>query len=254
MRTPLSASLGLEFPDVRVQSLPRRRRGGQPRRRHGRPRRPRTSPPRSSRSSSRWIDEHIDGKPYGVDVVMPAKVRSARSAATPTSSTSTLEGMIPEEHRDFVDELLDELRRRRRCPTTASAATSSWAGPTPPRGRRSRSRCSTRSRCSPTRSARRRRTSSNRRTQQGVGRRRWPAAPSTRSKQVRGRRRHHRRPGHRGRRPHRRDLPRWCSSPRWSTRSADTPVLAAGGIGTRPPDGGGARARRARARGPARSG
>ena len=31
------------------------------------------SAPSSSRSSSNWMDEHVDGKPYGVDVVMPQK-------------------------------------------------------------------------------------------------------------------------------------------------------------------------------------
>ena len=30
----------------------------------------------------KWIDEHVDGKPYGVDVVMPAK-SLRRRASTP---------------------------------------------------------------------------------------------------------------------------------------------------------------------------
>ena len=46
----------------------------------------------------KWIDEHIDGKPYGVDVVMPAS-----SAA---GDVSQLEAMIPQQHRDFIEETL----------------------------------------------------------------------------------------------------------------------------------------------------
>ncbi len=49
----------------------------------------------------KWIDEHVDGKPYGVDVVMPA---SSVSAAAPDD----FEKMIPEQHRKFVE---DTLRR-----------------------------------------------------------------------------------------------------------------------------------------------
>src|SRR5438552_18554908 len=46
----------------------------------------------------RWIDEHVDGKPYGVDIVMPA---SSASGDLPQ-----LEAMIPEAHRDFIEETL----------------------------------------------------------------------------------------------------------------------------------------------------
>ena len=46
-----------------------------------------------------WLDQHIGGKPYGVDVVMPAAIIEAAPA--------DLEGMIPEGHRHFVDELLE---------------------------------------------------------------------------------------------------------------------------------------------------
>jgi NAD(P)H-dependent flavin oxidoreductase YrpB (nitropropane dioxygenase family) len=46
-----------------------------------------------------WVDEHIDGKPYGVDVVMPAAIVDAAPA--------DLQGMIPEGHRAFVHELLE---------------------------------------------------------------------------------------------------------------------------------------------------
>jgi NAD(P)H-dependent flavin oxidoreductase YrpB (nitropropane dioxygenase family) len=50
-----------------------------------------------------WIDEHVDGKPYGVDVVMPAKLAEGAADAT----KQQLEGMIPQGHRDYVEQVLD---------------------------------------------------------------------------------------------------------------------------------------------------
>jgi NAD(P)H-dependent flavin oxidoreductase YrpB (nitropropane dioxygenase family) len=49
-----------------------------------------------------WMDENTDGKPYGVDIVMPAKV--------PTEGTATdLSQFIPDEHKAFVQETLRKL-------------------------------------------------------------------------------------------------------------------------------------------------
>jgi NAD(P)H-dependent flavin oxidoreductase YrpB (nitropropane dioxygenase family) len=49
-----------------------------------------------------WMDENTDGKPYGVDIVMPAKI--------PTEGTSTdLGKYIPEGHKKFVDDTLRKL-------------------------------------------------------------------------------------------------------------------------------------------------
>lgn len=49
-----------------------------------------------------WMDANTDGKPYGVDVVMPSKV--------PTEgSTPDLNTMIPDEHRAFVERTLQQL-------------------------------------------------------------------------------------------------------------------------------------------------
>ncbi|WP_282702316.1 nitronate monooxygenase [Streptomyces sp. CC219B] len=46
-----------------------------------------------------WIEAHIDGRPYGLDVVMPArKVEGVTEA--------DVEAMIPEEHRAFVRDTL----------------------------------------------------------------------------------------------------------------------------------------------------
>lgn len=49
-----------------------------------------------------WLDDHTDGRPYGVDVVMPTTV--------PTEGTSgDLAAMIPPEHVHFVDRTLAQL-------------------------------------------------------------------------------------------------------------------------------------------------
>ena len=49
-----------------------------------------------------WMDENTDGKPYGVDIVMPARV--------PTEGTSVdINKLIPQTHRDFVDKTLADL-------------------------------------------------------------------------------------------------------------------------------------------------
>jgi NAD(P)H-dependent flavin oxidoreductase YrpB (nitropropane dioxygenase family) len=53
-----------------------------------------------------WIDEHVDGKPYGVDLVMPAKYVGKGGGAD--ASLSSLESMIPQQHREFVEHLLEE--------------------------------------------------------------------------------------------------------------------------------------------------
>src|SRR5687767_11665925 len=49
-----------------------------------------------------WIDAHIGGRPYGVDVVMPAS--TAIGDAMP--ERAQLEAMISPAHRGFVEETL----------------------------------------------------------------------------------------------------------------------------------------------------
>ena len=53
-----------------------------------------------------WIDEHVEGKPYGVDLVMPANY-VGKGGVQP--SADELRAMIPQEHWDFVDKLLSEF-------------------------------------------------------------------------------------------------------------------------------------------------
>ncbi len=48
-----------------------------------------------------WINEHIDGKPYGVDLIAPTSMATTDD----TTPEQTLE-MVPEEHRDFARQIL----------------------------------------------------------------------------------------------------------------------------------------------------
>ena len=49
-----------------------------------------------------WIDEQVDGKPYGVDLLIPNKLESKEAAP----SVAELEARIPPEHRQYVQDLL----------------------------------------------------------------------------------------------------------------------------------------------------
>ena len=52
-----------------------------------------------------WIDEHVDGKPYGVDVVIPAKYEGAGFDIS--NIAEELQKQIPEKHKQFVEDVLD---------------------------------------------------------------------------------------------------------------------------------------------------
>ncbi|MGI5486171.1 NAD(P)H-dependent flavin oxidoreductase [Microtetraspora malaysiensis] len=55
----------------------------------------------------KWIDEHVGGRPYGVDVVMPASYEGADLGVdSPADLLARLQGMIPAGHRQFVEDLL----------------------------------------------------------------------------------------------------------------------------------------------------
>ncbi|MCL7491817.1 nitronate monooxygenase family protein [Streptomyces sp. MCA2] len=62
-----------------------------------------------------WMQEHTDGLPYGLDVVMPAKKVEGVTEAE-------VEAMIPEGHRRFVTELLD----KHQVPQLAAGEASGW--------------------------------------------------------------------------------------------------------------------------------
>src|SRR5690348_7726076 len=55
-----------------------------------------------------WIDQHIDGKPYGVDTVMPQKAADVHGTS-PAELIAQIRGMIPDEHWRYVDELIERF-------------------------------------------------------------------------------------------------------------------------------------------------
>ena len=57
--------------------------------------------PESLEVELNWIDEHIDGKPYGVDLIAPTSMATTDE----TTADDTLD-MVPDEHRDFARGIL----------------------------------------------------------------------------------------------------------------------------------------------------
>ena len=115
-----------------------------------------------------WIDDHCDGKPYGVDLVMPDNYVGKGGGAA--ASEAALRAMIPAEHTAFVDRVLDEAgipelpaRLRASGVPAPPGSTSTCSRPAT-----STSPCATRPACSSTPSARRRRTSSTRAHDHGI--------------------------------------------------------------------------------------
>ena len=62
-----------------------------------------TFSPEQLESELRWIDQHVEGRNYGVDVIIPT--RYDKEAET---TLDDLEKLIPQEHRDFMDRILAE--------------------------------------------------------------------------------------------------------------------------------------------------
>ena len=60
-------------------------------------------PPDQLEQELDWIDRHTDGKPYGIDFLIPANYsKDAEESELP------LLDMVPAQHRDFVTKLLDD--------------------------------------------------------------------------------------------------------------------------------------------------
>ncbi len=168
-----------------------------------------------------WIEHEIGDRPYGVDVLIPAKSTNVSAASSP-------EELIPEGHRQFVNELLDNYDVPQ-LPTPATRPVlggiketavslvdlalerpirlvANALGPPPPElVTAAHDRDVLVAALVGTRATRR---SNGRRASTSS----WPRA--TRPAGTRAR------------------SARWCSSPRSSTPSRPTPVLAAGGVGS----------------------
>ena len=59
--------------------------------------------PKSIREELKWIDDHVDGKPYGIDILVPENMATAGERGVTYNSLKT---RIPQEHRDFAAQLL----------------------------------------------------------------------------------------------------------------------------------------------------
>jgi hypothetical protein len=87
--------------------------------------------PETIEQELKWIDDHVGGKPYGVDVLIPEKM----STAGETNVTwKSLEARVPAPHRDFTRNLLKKYDIELAAPPVAD----NQAQPFDPRGR---SRC-----------------------------------------------------------------------------------------------------------------
>ena len=62
-----------------------------------------THSPESIEQELKWIDDHVDGKPYGLDVLIPENISTAGEKDVTWKS---LEARISPEHRDFTRNLL----------------------------------------------------------------------------------------------------------------------------------------------------
>jgi len=60
--------------------------------------------PESLEEELRWIDEHIDGKPYGIDILIPENI------AIPAGVTGeTLAASVPKQHVSFTQDILEGI-------------------------------------------------------------------------------------------------------------------------------------------------
>ena len=51
-----------------------------------------------------WIDDHIEGKPYGVDVLIPNAMLTRDSQPT----ADEVLAMVPQQHKDFAAQILED--------------------------------------------------------------------------------------------------------------------------------------------------
>ena len=59
--------------------------------------------PETIEQELKWIDDHVDGKPYGIDVLIPENISTAGEKDVTWKS---LEARVPPQHRDFTRNLL----------------------------------------------------------------------------------------------------------------------------------------------------
>lgn len=71
--------------------------------------------PEELEASLRWIDDHVDGKPYGVDVVFPGTFASLNETERDPDA------ILPREQRDYINKIIDEAGIPRLAPDQGQA-------------------------------------------------------------------------------------------------------------------------------------
>ena len=61
--------------------------------------------PRQLEIDLQWIEDEVGGKPYGVDLIVPAKYAGSDEGGM---SVGAINDMIPEEHRSYLDSILEK--------------------------------------------------------------------------------------------------------------------------------------------------
>ena len=61
-------------------------------------------PPDKLEEELKWIDDHIDGKPYGIDLIVPNNYQGKGQEINPDEIIKS----IPKEHKDFADSVLNK--------------------------------------------------------------------------------------------------------------------------------------------------
>src|SRR5580698_2963662 len=71
----------------------------------------------------KWIDDHVDGKPYGIDILIPE-----HQAVKAGTSVEAIAAMLPSEHRTFVAELLRRSGIEPKAEPAQGRATTAYDG------------------------------------------------------------------------------------------------------------------------------
>jgi len=79
--------------------------------------------PESLEQELKWIDDHVDGKPYGIDILIPE-----HQAVKAGTSVEAIAAMVPREHRLFVEDLLRKSGIEPKAEAPHGRATSAYDG------------------------------------------------------------------------------------------------------------------------------
>jgi NAD(P)H-dependent flavin oxidoreductase YrpB (nitropropane dioxygenase family) len=79
----------------------------------------------------RWLDDHVGGRPYGVDVLVPGKIAdvAAEAGRDGHGGTAKMISAVPKEHWDFLARLFEKYGVPAPDPAAAAAGAGAAAGP-----------------------------------------------------------------------------------------------------------------------------